>query len=333
MLGGSITEGAACNDPEKRYANVVLAWWKRKFPQAEFELVNAGIGATGPDFGAMRVNRDLLSKFPDVVIVDFAVNDSNTKDHAESYEGVVRQILNAPQRPALMLLFMMRKDGSNSQNLELKIGTHYDLPMISFRDAIWPEINAGRLRWEQISPDNVHPNENCHLLVGELICSTLEKAYKKFSHEDTPVASSTIPLPLISDSFEFTSLLDGESLIPLANHNWVFDGSQKRFAGWKSSDPGSELEFEISGRQIYLSCWKIKGPMGKASVSIDGGIPVIVDAWFDQTWGGYRYMFQIGENLNPGKHIVRIELLSERNQQSEGNEFRILSLGSAGLLN
>lgn len=331
VLGGSITEGAACSNPEKRYANVVLAWWKKKFPKAEFELINAGIGATGPDYGAMRVKRDLLSKSPDIVIVDYAVNDSNTKDHAESYEGVVRQILNAPQRPALMLLFMMRKDGSNSQDMELKIGTHYDLPMISFRDAIWPEINAGSLKWEQISPDNVHPNENGHLLVGEMICGALEKAYKNFSPESTPVVSTTIPDPLISDSFEFTSLIDGEALIPITNHNWVFDGSQKRFAGWKSSEPGSELEFEITGKLIYLACWRIKGPMGKVSASVDGSTPIIVDSWFDQSWGGYRYMFQIGNNLTSGKHIVHIELLSEKNKQSTGNEFKILCLGSAGL--
>jgi len=30
---------------DKRYANVVLAWWKRTFPLAEVESVNAGIWA------------------------------------------------------------------------------------------------------------------------------------------------------------------------------------------------------------------------------------------------------------------------------------------------
>jgi hypothetical protein len=60
---------------------------------------------------------------------------------------------------------------------------------------------------------------------------------------------------------------------------------------------------------IYLSCWKINGPMGLASIRIDGGSPVVMDVWFNQTSGGLCYMFQVGKNLSSGKHTVRIELL------------------------
>ncbi len=328
-IGGSITQGAACSDPDKRYTGVVLAWWKKTFPKAEFELVNAGIGATGSDYGSMRVTRDLLSKSPDFVMVDYAVNDPSTKDYAGSYEGVTRQILNAPQQPALMLLFMMKKDGTNAQEWQSKIGSHYGLPMVSYRDALWPEIQAGRLTWEQLSPDEVHPNEAGHTLTGELLCMALEKAYKKFDPKNIPAIASTVPEPLYTDMFEFTSLSDGKSLVPVANNGWVFDHSGN--PGWKSSVPGSILEFEICGKIIYLSCWKINGPMGKASITVDGGSPVVVDAWFDQTWGGYRYMLPVGKNLSSGKHTVRVELLAEKNMQSTGTEFKIFCLGSAGI--
>lgn len=328
-LGGSITQGASCNNPDKRYTGVVLAWWKKTFPQTEFELVNAGIGATGSDYGSMRVKRDLLSKSPDFIMMDYAVNDPDTKDQAESYEGVVRQILNAPQKPALVLLFMMDKNGANSQRWQSKIGTHYGLLMVSYRDALWPEIQAGRLLWEQISADQVHPNEAGHTLAGELICLALEKAYKKFGPEAIPSVASILPEPFFTDIFEFTSIFDGKSLIPVINNGWVFDYSN--VSGWKSSVPGSVLEFEISGKVIFLSCWKINGPMGKASVSVDGGSPVIIDAWFDQTWGGYRYMLPVGKDLSSGKHTVRIELLAEKNIHSTGTDFKVLCLGSAGI--
>lgn len=329
-LGGSITEGAACSNPDKRYASVVLSWWKKTFPEAEFELVNAGIGASGSDYGSLRVKRDLLSKSPDFVLLDYAVNDPNTKDYAESYEGVVRQILNAQQKPALMLLFMMKKDGTNAQEWQSKVGAYYGLSMVSYRDALWPEIQAGRLRWEQISPDQVHPNEPGHILTGNLVCMALESAYKKFI-SGNKVIEPSIPEPLFTDTFEFTSVFDGQSLVPVTNSGWVFDGAQSRSAGWKSSAPGSVLEFEISGRIIYLSCWKINGPMGKAKVTVDGGNPVEMDAWFDQTWGGYRYMLPVAKNLAPGKHTVRVELLAEKNAQSAGTEFKVLCLGSAGI--
>ncbi len=328
-IGGSITQGAACRNPDKRYTSVVLDWWEKTFPQAEFELVNAGIGATGSDYGSMRVKRDLLSKSPDFVMMDYAVNDPNTKECAETYEGVVRQILNEPQSPSLLLLFMMNKDGINSQQWESKVGAHYGLPMVSYRDALWPEMQTGWLSWEQISADQVHPNETGHTLAGELICQALEKAYKKFRSEAVPSVAPILPEPLFTDIFEFTSIFEDESLIPVTNNGWVFESS--KVPGWKSSVPGSFLEFEISGKMIFLSYWKINGPMGKASVSVDGGTPVIIDAWFDQTWGGYRYMLPVGKDLPWGKHKVRVELLSDNNTHSTGTDFKVLCLGSAGI--
>jgi lysophospholipase L1-like esterase len=329
VIGGSITEGSVSRDPDKRYANVVLSWWRKTFPNTEIVLVNAGIGATGTNYGAMRVKRDLLSKSPDMVIIEFAVNDLNTKEDAESYEGVVRQILNAPEKPAVMLLFMTRKNGITAQELESRIGAHYGLPMISYRDALWTEIESDRLKWEQISFDVVHPNENGHVITGELISGFLEEAFKKLSAETPLKVNKKIPPPLFTDDFEFTSLFDGEDLKPLTNKNWEFEKSNK--AGWKSSAPGSVIEFEICGTRIYLSCWKINGPMGKIKVNVDGRNPVIVDAWFNETWGGMRYMVPIGENLRKGKHTVRIELLQEKNSRSTGNEFKVLCLGSAGV--
>jgi len=229
---------------------------------------------------------------------------------------------------------MCKDDGTSAQAQESPVGTHYSLPMISYRDAIWPEIQSGRLKWEQISPDNIHPNDKGHLLTGELIGGLLDKAYKKFSPDHIPAVSSTIPAPLISDFFEFTSLFDGQdqTLVPTTNNGWVFDvlqgGYEMKYPGWKSTVPGSVLEFEISGKMIYASCWRMNGPMGKASICIDGGSPVVMDAWLDHT--GYRYMFQVEKNLSSGKHTVRIELLAEKNPKSTGNEFRVLCLGSAG---
>ena len=53
--------------------------------------------------------------------------------------------------------------------------------------------------------------------------------------------------------------------------------------------------------------------MGKAKMQVDDAPPVIRDAWFDQTWGGYRATQVLARDLKPGPHRVRIELLEEKN--------------------
>ena len=93
VIGGSITQGAGASQAEKRYGELVAAWWRQTFPKASIRFVNAGIGATGSDYGALRVQRDLLSQHPDFVVVEYAVNNPNTQAAAETLEGLIRQIL------------------------------------------------------------------------------------------------------------------------------------------------------------------------------------------------------------------------------------------------
>ena len=50
-------------------------------------------------YGALRAGRDLLSGAPDLVVIEFAVNDNWTD--GEAYEGLVRQILAQPNHPPI----------------------------------------------------------------------------------------------------------------------------------------------------------------------------------------------------------------------------------------
>ena len=94
-IGGSITAGGLqTKEPKNRYVARVAAWFTQTFPQAKVKFVNAGIGGTNSLYGAMRVRRDVLSKQPDLVIVEYAVNDNHPVPMFWStYEGVLRQIL------------------------------------------------------------------------------------------------------------------------------------------------------------------------------------------------------------------------------------------------
>ncbi len=176
VIGGSITAGASASTPELRYGNRVAAWWRESFPRATMKFVNAGIGATGSDYGALRARRDLLKDRPDFVVVEFAVNDPNEQRCAETLEGLVRQVLQLPNHPAVLLLFTMHNNGSNAQEWHSRVGRHYSLPMVSFRDALWPEIQAGRLKWSDVEADIVHPNDRGHGYAAQFITRLLEAA-------------------------------------------------------------------------------------------------------------------------------------------------------------
>ncbi|MGD0089334.1 MAG: GDSL-type esterase/lipase family protein [Planctomycetota bacterium] len=327
VIGGSITQGAAATKAEFRYGDRISKWWRDTFPKATVEFVNAGIGATGSNFGALRVQRDLLARNPDVVIVEYGVNDGNDKGCAETLEGVVRQILRQPNHPAVLLLFMMHQGGGNAQEWHGKVGKHYGLPMVSLRDALWPEIKAGRLRWEEVVADTVHPNDRGHDYAAQFVIAAMGQALKALPADDGLPAIKPLPAPLISDLFEHAALYEAAALKPVSNEGWMLDAQAQC---WKSDKPGSVIEFEVEGNVILMMHFIIKGPMGMASVRVDDKPPLTKDGWFDQTWGGYRNTCELARDLGPGPHRVRLELLDKKAAGSTGNEFRLLGFGAAG---
>jgi lysophospholipase L1-like esterase len=328
VIGGSITQGAAATRFDRNYGSLIAKWWRETFSNVKIELVNAGIGATGSNYGALRAQRDLLDKKPDFVVVEYAVNDGNGKEFAETLEGLVRQILKQPQSPAVVLLFTMHNNGANAQEWHGKIGEHYALPMVSFRDALWPEIEAKRLKWEDVEADIVHPNDRGHDYAAQFVTRMLAEVQKMLPPEKELPAIKPLPAPLISDQFENVALHEAFSLKPTKNEGWRQDLKNKC---WKSDAPGSTIEFEIEGQRILFMEWKVRGDMGRAKIQVDELPPIVHDAWFEQTWGGYRLTTEVARDLKPGKHTVRVELLKTKNAQSNGYEFRILGIGAAGI--
>ena len=335
VLGGSITQGASATAEENRYGNRMAKWWRDTFPKAQIEFVNAGIGATGSDIGAHRVREHLLAKHPDFVVVEYAVNDSNTPVAAETLEGVLRQILNAPNHPAVMLLFMMSKGGGNAQEQHSIIGHYYNLPMVSYRDTLWPEIQTGRMKWEDVEADEVHPNDRGHAYAARFVTGALERVLAKLPSDDKLPRLAAVPAPKISNLFEYTAMHNVTTLKPIRNEGWEVceDSWTLPFfgKGFKAVKPGSTIEFEVTGRAISVLFYRIKGAMGIAEAQVDNAAPVRMDGWFEATWGGYTPFQCIARDLKPGKHRVRITVLNEKNPGSTGNEFRIYSIMTAGI--
>ncbi len=323
VIGGSITAGASATKPELRYADRIATWFKTRFPKAQIELVNAGIGATGSNYGALRAERDLLGHHPDLVVVEYAVNDPNFKEFAITLEGLLRQILKRPQQPGVVLMFMMNNAGGNAQEWHSKVGEHYGIPMLSYRDALWPEISDHHLALNDVFADQVHPNDRGHGYVASFVTSYLESVLK--SRAKARIAP--LPAPLFTDLYEHPHLYYGKNIQPTANQGWRYDSAGDF---WAATTPGSVLEADVEGKEVSVLAFRIKGPMGRARVQVDSAPAVTLEGWFDQTWGGYTFTEPVAKDLPAGKHHIKIEVLAEKAAGSTGTEFRVFGIGSAG---
>src|SRR4051812_40437497 len=71
FLGGSVTEGGGAEG----YVARSQRWFDATYGAGRVTVVNAGIGGTDSDFGEQRFARDVLANRPDLVVIEFAVND------------------------------------------------------------------------------------------------------------------------------------------------------------------------------------------------------------------------------------------------------------------
>jgi lysophospholipase L1-like esterase len=345
-IGGSITYGIGASDAAHSYAHLVQDWWNQTFPTSSSSLVNAGISGTASDYGSLRAQRDVLSYNPDLVIVEFAVNDTSSA-YSDTYEGLVRELLDAPTQPAVIPLFMMTyqlpivESNLTAEPWQSVIGANYNLPMVSYFDAISPQLTNGNLTIPELSADGVHPTDLGHAYAAEFLEQNLQIAINNFPSGTALEAVPATPAPLYSTDFEFTSLVEGNGtwgapLNPTSNQGWVpvptSPGGQLNFPdeGLQSSAPGSTLDFTVTGRDILVGYWQINGPMGQASVTVDGGAATILDGFFT-TSSGTHNMARVANGLADGPHQVQIQLLSTNDSGSTGTTFDVLAVGAGGV--
>ncbi len=323
MIGGSITAGAFATTPENRYAGRLLAWWQKQFPACSVTMINAGLGGTGSMYGALRARRDLLSSLPDLVVVEFAVNDNWTD--GEAFEGLVRQILAQPNSPAVLLLFMMWEKGGNDQAMQSKVGAYYRLPMVSFRDAIWPEIEAGRLKWSDYIVDTVHPTDAGHAAAARFITAMCDAAVR------APRAGKSgphgpLPAPLYSDAFQRVDWRDAATLDPIDNDGWSRGFNQTSNAGWDAPAIAGRISFDWTGSGVVAVFAEPPGDLRNIQFRIDGGIAQTLDALKQPR----RQLFVLARNLAPGSHTVELACPRREGTDSAAKPVRLLGIASIG---
>ena len=321
-IGGSITQGTAASTTDERYANRALQWWAKTFPKAQLDFVNAGIGATDSYIGVHRVDADLLSKKPDVVIVEFSVNDTDAALNLQTYDSLVRKILQAENHPAVILLFTTQEDGTSLQDTHMQIGSAYNLPMISYKNAVLPEIEAGKFTWKDISPDNIHPNSVGHGIIGELLWSYFNSVYAKLDQINTSDLTFTAT-PVTKDLYAKGQLLDSKTLTPKTMQGFEQAELSNQFPNDWTTKEGGELTFEVTGSNIGVLYYKtVDGKSGQYCVYVDDRLIQVLDGDFTGGWGNYAQAQQVYTSDTPSTHPVTIKQL----EGTDLTQFTVLGL-------
>ena len=319
FLGGSITQGSLATVHENTYAYRVYKWWCDTFPQAKFNYVNGGIGGTDSYYGVSRAVTDVLMYQPDLVVVDFSVNDVDNIYCEETFEGVLRKLLCWSSRPAVVVLNNVFYDtGVSTQDVHNRLADHYGVPHVSVHDTIYRRMKAGEYNRIDISPDGLHPNDKGHGLVAGEIIKFLESIVGDLI-QDKSVCSCVLPTPVTANAYEGARRLTIREVSPKlsgfrADTNEKMGHLDHFKNGWTGTNAGDKISFELEGSCIGIQYRKtISRPAVRAQALIDGDVehPVLLDGNFDQDWGDCLYIEPVLHHGEKKKHTLEITVLDD----------------------
>lgn len=294
-FGGSITAAEG-------WRPCSFEWLQKEFPQATLRPINAAIGGTGSDLGAYRCDSDVLCYRPDLVFVEFSVNDTGQSPESiwQSMEGIVRQIWRQNIETDIIFVYTFcvgfEKEieqgfyPSGASAMET-LAERYSIGSVNFSVPIVERAQTGSLVYVSevpvegktvFSADGVHPGPEGHAIYTDEIVSffqMLEQNAPNDAAVEQINARRTWALqtPFIADNLEDAKMVDfSDSMFSgdwskLPPDNDLFERFHPRTgdAIWTSNTPGDTVSFRFKGKRCKF--YDLVGPDGgQAIVTVDG---------------------------------------------------------------
>lgn len=99
VIGDSVSQGcmqADVMDFDNVYHAVLKKMLEKRYPKCTFNVINSAVGGESAPGGLTRLDRDVISHFPDLVIVGYCLNDSCGGPEAlETYTGSMKKIISS----------------------------------------------------------------------------------------------------------------------------------------------------------------------------------------------------------------------------------------------
>ncbi len=259
-LGGSITAAEGWRVQS-------LAKLQELYPSVKWTQINAAIGGTGSDLGVFRVGAQVLAHQPDLLFVEFAVNDGATDPSQiqRCMEGIVRQTWAANPETDIVFVYTISAPHladaqagkcSRSADAMEAVADHYGIPSVDFGVDVARRITEGSLIFQGTRPegktanspadsdhskanpmifsgDGVHPFlETGHVLYTEALFRAWDVIKAITPASKTPIKHERIA-PLRSDNWEAAKIVPIRQ--KMLSGQWknlsnTDDPTQKRFA-------------------------------------------------------------------------------------------------------
>ena len=316
FIGGSVTSGTGSSDESSKSWRAITKKYISSLTGAKVSEVNAALGGTGSYLGAARFENKVLSENPDLLFIEFAINDHYNGFSDNQIKANLEYMIRAlyaknPYADIVIALvtntsYLGRQYGTYMVHKE--VADHYNIPIVDLGGELYNR-NEGAV--SQYFADSVHPNDDGYKQYGEIMTDALKELFT-----DGAYTQHTMPANrLFANGY---NTLENISLGSLIDSNWkcnnwfTDDNIEKSTCRFRSSNlknqypnyvapklSGATLSYSFSGNSFgILGTIKDKSSV---TVTIDGNAKVITGTTSDDV-----IEYPVFENLSNGQHTVTI---------------------------
>lgn len=316
FIGGSITQQGQYTTPLK---SALSTWLKENNSERKITFTGEadnGIGGTGSSLGLYRLEKDVISAKPDIVFIEFAVNDAGDSNTAKTTEGMIRKLMKLDHQPMVIFLDLTTSNYGSENSVAAweplmeayGIGYVNIAPYIKENEA--SETNpTGKYIWKSdntypnatvLTGDGTHPGSEGGKIYSDYIMEQFKESpssyFKKMNYVASPVTENEYRSATMVSWKEATF---DENWDVATGYGWAFDDQEAA-----SRSTGASLTFEFTGSTIGLYLGKYSGGPS-ASYVIDGEITGTVGSGAGNTTK-MPMSSMIKTDLSAGKHTITI---------------------------
>ncbi|WP_370979538.1 SGNH/GDSL hydrolase family protein [Agaribacterium sp. ZY112] len=324
FIGGSITEGAAATPLDQAWSYLVADWLEQYYQQG-INSRNIAVSGTNSQYATFRVERDLVGFIPDLVFIEFAVNDPMDRVFVVKHMDALVYKLRAIN-PDVVLVSVATtaswfgasvRNGQEPYNVEFsrEAAEQNNLIYIDVGSALWQQVLSESLAITSYLPDGVHPNNQGHRLYADAVISALEP--QLIGAKGLGQTTTT----LMASGLEHATI---QAASTVSDHSCVHQTIGL------VCELGQSFQFDFSGSVIGLELMKISDG-GQMTCSVDDGGQTRVAFWdrFAQSYDRLAATMLFDE-LAEGQHRLSCQVnstvLREGSAESSGHKAVIVGL-------
>lgn len=343
-IGGSVTEGAGPADFKDGYAYQFFRAFKAKYAAGDgsnLSFNNAGLSGTGSLVGIVRYEQDVVKVCggnPDLLIIEFAVNDNGDVLCQRTFEAIIRKAMLANPDCAVIAMYAVASYG-NTAGQKKPVADHYVLPQINMMPVVNGAIANKTFTKEQYFTDYAHPTFEGHQFMSDCLMALVDKMDKAAKDSEQHVPASCFKEPSL---YGLKRILPSDTDANVKIERGDFTETDRKTQSLKKTNSGDfpenwkkklNAKAENKPFKMELTCkslimiYKVQASgdaekFGKAEVYVDGRKVATWDGGKNGGWNNCEPSIVIDERT-AAKHTIMVRMAPG----SEKLGFTIVAMG------